>query len=132
MRDRPPTLGKRSFPTVGGGRTKEGQPRETAARRGYNHIWSKLSARFRRKHPFCRFCEQQGFEARLADVVDHIQPVTDRPDLRLTWSNLQSLCNDHHNGLKRRLEAHAREMGQIDLLPEWCADPASRPKRLRR
>lgn len=125
-------LRRRKFPTVGGRAVREGAPREDSGRRGYDHIWSKLSTRFRRSHPFCRFCEQKGFEATPADVVDHIIPKDDRPDLRLTWSNLQSLCNSCHNGLKRRLEAYAREFGQLDLLPEWCANPESRPRKLRR
>jgi 5-methylcytosine-specific restriction endonuclease McrA len=125
-------LRHRQFPKIGGRAVREGVKREAPAKRGYDYIWSKVSTRFRRGHPFCRFCEQKGFEATPADVVDHIIPVEDGPDLRLTWSNFQSLCNSCHNGLKRRLEAYAREHEMIDKLPEWCANPESRPRKLRR
>lgn len=123
-----PVLRRRKFPQVGGRAVKDGAPRSNAGTRGYDHIWSKLSERFRRKHPFCRFCEQQGREIGPADLVDHIIPVKDRPDLRLTWSNLQSLCRSHHEGTKARLEAYARENDMLHMLPEWCANPESRPK----
>lgn len=124
-------LRSRKFPQVGGRAVlKDERPRGNSTERGYDYIWSKLSTRFRRKHPFCRFCEQRGFEARPADVVDHIIPVRDRPDLRLTWSNLQSLCAACH-AFKGKLEAHARDRGLLDLLPEWCANPESRPRKFR-
>lgn len=132
MNERFGTLRRRKFPMVGGRTIKEGSPREVSTKRGYDYIWEKLSKRFRRTHPFCRFCEQKGYEARPATVVDHIIPVADRPDLRLTWSNLQSLDDECHNGIKRRLEAYARENGLLDMLPEWCANPESRPRKLRR
>lgn len=125
-------LRHREFPKVGGRAVREGAPREASSKRGYDYIWEKMSTRFRRSHPFCRFCEQKGFEATPADAVDHIIPKDDRPDLRLTWSNCQSLCNSCHNGLKRRLEAYAREHDMLDMLPEWCANPESRPRKLRR
>lgn len=128
--EKAPSLRRFQFPTVGGRKVREGALREQSSERGYDHIWQKLSARYRRKNPFCRFCEQQGFEASLADVTDHIIPVRDNRDLRLTWSNLQSLCNRHHNGEKRRLEEYARNTGMLDELPKWCADPDSRPRRL--
>lgn len=126
------TLRRRKFPQVGG-RAKhkaDDRPRGNSTDRGYDSIWDKLSRRFRRKKPFCRFCEQKGLEAQLADVVDHILPVADRPDLRLTWSNLQGLCGPCH-GYKGRLEAYARKHDMMDMLPEWCANPESRPRRLR-
>lgn len=124
-------LGRRKFPAIGTRKIREGGDRDAPAKRGYDHIWSALSTRFRRKNPFCRFCDQEGRDAVPADVVDHIVPVTDGPNLRLTWSNLQSLCSVHHNGVKRRLEEIARKHDAIDRLPEWCANPGSRPKRMR-
>lgn len=127
-----PTLRRRRFPTIGGRAVREGAHRKDAGRRGYDHIWSKLSDRFRRKNPFCRFCEQQGRDATPADVTDHIIPVQDAPDMRLKWSNLQPLCDHCHNGLKRRLEEHARSTDQIDMLPRWCEEPETRPRKLGR
>lgn len=103
------------------------EARENAGRRGYDAEWAKLSARYRRRHPLCEECEQQGRSA-LCDVVDHIIPVADRPDLRLEERNLWALCNSCHNGLKRRMEAYARKAKRLDDLPNWCRNPASRPK----
>lgn len=120
---------KRSFPMVGG---KSRDPREkTAAQRGYDHAWERLSAKLRRNRPFCLFCEQEGFEARIADDVDHIIPLEDGGK-RLDPANLQPLCRQHHNGLKRRLQEYARRTGQINALPLWCSDPNSRPDMTRR
>ena len=51
-------------------------------------------------------CEAGGvFTA--AEVVDHIVPVRDRPDLRLEPFNLQSLCRAH-NARKATIEKKAR------------------------
>lgn len=130
MNDQFPILRQRKFPQVGGRQKRDERPRGNASARGYDWYWSKVSERFRRKHPFCRFCEQKGFEVTPAEVVDHIIPLVDRPDLKLTTSNLQSLCGRCH-AYKGRLEIYAREYGQLDLLPQWCADPDSRPRRLR-
>jgi 5-methylcytosine-specific restriction endonuclease McrA len=41
-------------------------------------------------------CEHPGCTSG-AEEVDHKQRIADRPDLRLTWSNLQSLCRRHHS-----------------------------------
>jgi 5-methylcytosine-specific restriction endonuclease McrA len=62
--------------------------------------------------------------------VDHIVPLRDGGQ-RLEWSNLQSLCLDHHNGWKRKLEAFARAKGLIDRISEWCRKPDTRPGRFR-
>lgn len=103
-------------------KSERSSPRE----RGYSAAWDRLSTRWRREHPFCAFCEQEG-RIRFCDVVDHIIPVADGGPL-LDRCNLQSLCNSHHNGLKRQLEERAREIGRLAELPLWCADPASRPR----
>jgi 5-methylcytosine-specific restriction protein A len=132
MNDRFGILRHRQFPKIGERRAqRDERPRGNSTKRGYDHLWSKVSTRFRQGHPFCRFCEQKGFDATPAEVVDHILPIVDRPDLRLTVSNLQSLCGPCH-GCKGRLEAYAREHDMLDMLPEWCANPESRPRKLRR
>lgn len=100
------------------------------ADRGYDPRWSGVSEKFRKRHPFCAECERRGFVI-LASVVDHIIPVRCRSDLRLDWKNLQALCHRCHNGWKRRLEAYAISKDLVDMLPEWCADPSSRPSRFR-
>ncbi|WP_306049203.1 hypothetical protein [Oceaniradius stylonematis] len=62
-----------------------------------------------------------------ADVVDHMVPVADAPQLRLDPNNLDGLCHRHHNGWKRRLEDYARKAGLLHMLPMWVKRPETRP-----
>ncbi|MBF6328510.1 HNH endonuclease [Nocardia transvalensis] len=61
--------------------------------RDRNHVhwngarWKRLSARLRRMQPWCSSC---GATDRL--TVDHITPVSERPDLAYEVNNLQVLC----------------------------------------
>lgn len=98
-----------------------GSPRD----RGYDAEWDRLSLEFRQRHPFCIFCEQRGIDT-LTDLVDHIIPVVDRPDLRHSWENLCSLCKRCH-GRKFQLEVYARAHGLLDVLPIWVRAPDRRP-----
>ena len=53
--------------------------------------------------PWCEECERNGVAISVgATQVDHIQPRDKRPDLKLTLSNLQSLCDQCH-GRKTRM-----------------------------
>lgn len=65
-------------------------PRGTTAERGYAHGWPKVRSAKLAADPICeiRICCQ----GMVATEVDHIIPITKRPDLRLEWSNLQSAC----------------------------------------
>lgn len=92
--------------------------------------WAKLSIRFRKQNPFCFLCEQEG-RMTPADVANHILPWREYPELRYVWKNLCSLCGPHHNVTVQRLEQYARENGLLDKLPEWYADPQSRPPQFR-
>lgn len=75
----------------------------SARQRGYDSRWEKARAGYLKKHPLCRYCEQ---DSRLtpATVVDHIVP--HRGDRSLFWesSNWQPLCAPCHNGRKQREE----------------------------
>lgn len=62
------------------------------------------------------------------DVIDHIIPVADAPELRLKRENLQGLCHSHHNGWKRLMETFARKTGATSLLIQWCKHPETRPR----
>jgi len=126
-----PVYGRPRYPTAMPARRRENRERTSASARGYDHLWQKVRDRFIRSSPFCKFCEQVGRDATLADEVDHIVPLRDGGD-RLKKVNLQSLCTTHHNGLKRQMETYAREHGCTDMLPEWCDDPTKRPTRFRR
>lgn len=126
-----PVYVRPKYPTAAPARRRENRERTNAAARGYDHVWQKVRDRFIASHPFCKFCEQVGQDATVADEVDHIVPLRDGGD-RLKKANLQSLCTMHHNGLKRLMETYAREHGKIKMLPDWCDDPQSRPQRFRR
>lgn len=69
--------------------------RKAAHLRGYDHKWNRLSALKKKRSPLCEDCLMEG-RTTPVDEVDHIQPISERPDLRLVWSNLKSLCKSHH------------------------------------
>ena len=129
----PPRFKPWRAPTAKPVRRDGGQHRGSPRDRGYDAHWDRLSKRFRRANPFCLFCQQ---ECRTEDwqptaVADHALPAVEFPELRYSWSNLVPLCGHHHDVTKQRLEAYAREHGQLKLLPKWCREPLSRPTHLR-
>lgn len=63
--------------------------------RGYGRDWQTLRESFLRDHPLCARCLAQGV-IRPATVVHHVQPVEQRPDLRLNPDNLEALCRNCH------------------------------------
>ena len=67
----------------------------TTAERGYDSKWQRLSVAYRTEHPLCEDCYEQG-KLTPATSVHHIEPIENRPDLRLVWSNLMALCETHH------------------------------------
>jgi 5-methylcytosine-specific restriction endonuclease McrA len=77
--------------------------RQTRTQRGYDNTWLALSAMCLREEPYCRYCAREG-RVELARVSDHIIPLRIRPDLRLTRSNIQSLCKTCHDSVKAREE----------------------------
>lgn len=116
--------------------TRFTKPRERSDRRGSPRTrgldarWDRLSKRYRRANPFCEESARRGIDAPV-EVVDHIIPREERPDLAYEWSNLQSLTARLHDGWKQEMEAYARRTGQIHMLPEWCKNPSSRPQHFR-
>lgn len=74
--------------------------RGSAWKRGYDADWKALRIAFLAEHPYCECDEHKGKDGRaLAQVVDHIQSIEERPDLRLEWSNLRAMtkrCHDRH------------------------------------
>lgn len=67
-------------------RTKQ-RTKPSPAERGYDDAWRRLSKRIRRASPFCETCP-----ATTDLTVDHIIPITERPDLRLEPLNCRVLC----------------------------------------
>lgn len=126
---KPPRFKPASAPRV---RTviEENKYHSRSGETAYGYRWQKFSLKFRRANPWCRFCQQRGRDTP-ATQVDHIKPWDEFPDLRYVWSNCQSLCDYDHAVTKQKMENYARKHGLLDKLPEWCADPTSRPDELK-
>jgi 5-methylcytosine-specific restriction endonuclease McrA len=126
-----PSFRRQSAPKLGakeGERVRKKEPfRGSRHERGYDAEWTKLAAKYKKAvRGRCEECARRGYLA-FCDVVDHMIPITDRPERRLDWNMLDALCHTHHNGLKRRIEEYARKTGQIDLIPRWMKFPETRP-----
>ena len=58
------------------------------------------------ENPLCELCEEKGLIV-AAEVVDHIQEINDG-GLKLSFSNLQSLCHPCHNAKTGRRGAKTK------------------------
>lgn len=78
--------------------------RPNSVDRGYDAAWKKCRALFVKVHPVCSVpgCGKQTSD------VDHVQSVRDRPDLRLSWSNLRPFCHPHHSARTAKDQGFAR------------------------
>lgn len=89
--------------------TKQQAARGTTRERGYGTDWELLRKYKLSVDPFCQIrnpiAECGG---KIAVEVDHIIPISERPDLRLVLSNLQSACNLCHR-LKTQDDIRARK-----------------------
>jgi len=103
-----------------------GSPRD----RGYDSKWDRLSLRFRKQKPFCKFCEMLGRDE-LTAVADHIKPAAFFPELKYEWKNLVPLCAHHHDVTKQVMENMAKDKGDWDLLVLWCSDVSTWPAKIR-
>ncbi len=71
--------------------------------------WANAADQVKREEPLCRKCLERGFYTPTKHV-DHIIPLTQRPDLALERNNLQGLCikchaqktNEESNGFGAR------------------------------
>ena len=87
-----------------------------AARQRYTHsrgvyrsdggVWRKLQRLLLAEEPLCRECATLGF-VEAARQVDHVIPISERPELRLYRPNLEALCHRHHSA-KTRDEVNGR------------------------
>lgn len=66
--------------------------------------WRKLSVAFKRRHPCCSECENNGL-VRPTEIVDHIVPAKEDLSLFWEWSNLRALCHDCHNKIGRKVRS---------------------------
>lgn len=93
--------------------------RPKAGERGYDADWRAVRRQYLAAHPDC---QHDGCTAP-ASEVDHVHSVAERPDLRLSWSNLRGYCKHHHSQRTARdqsfgmsAEARARTW-PVDLMP---------------
>jgi 5-methylcytosine-specific restriction endonuclease McrA len=126
-----PSFRRHAAPRLGaneGERVRKKEPyRGSRQSRGYDRDWELLAAKYKKAvKGRCEECARRGYLA-FGDVVDHMEPITDNPERRLDWSNLDFLCHSHHNGLKRRIEEYARKTGATRLLSQWMKFPETRP-----
>lgn len=71
--------------------------RPTAHARGYDHAWRRIRNRYIKANPFCEVCDRERNKIVMRNLeVDHVIPIEQRPDLRLDWNNLQTLCRKCH------------------------------------
>jgi 5-methylcytosine-specific restriction protein A len=69
--------------------------RLSPANRGYDSAWNRVRKAYLAAHPLCEECNKAG-RTKAAQLVHHKEPVDKRPDLRLSYSNLESLCKECH------------------------------------
>jgi 5-methylcytosine-specific restriction endonuclease McrA len=79
------------------------QSRPRFRARGYTREWDVLAADFKRRNLWCVCCWAAGARNPTV-VVDHIVPLADAPERLLDSANLQALCRDCHDTVKRELE----------------------------
>jgi 5-methylcytosine-specific restriction protein A len=76
--------------------------RGTPAERGYDSDWRRVREEHLYEHPVCEECLESGVVNDQQLEVDHVIPISTRPDLRLVSSNLRTLCHTHHQHKTRR------------------------------
>ena len=79
-------------------RQRSDKGRGSPSKRGYDAAWQRLRKSKLVDSPLCECpdCQRSGALVP-ADVVDHIEPIEERPDRRLDWSNLRSMAKAHHD-----------------------------------
>ena len=96
MPTKPPTLRPSHLPAPAERRRLHDAHRGSSSARGYDRDWQRVREAVLREEPLCRFCLAGG-RVTPGFAVDHILSIRGRPDLRLTRSNLRTLCESHHN-----------------------------------
>lgn len=86
--------------------------------------WKVVRGCYRDEHPLCEACEARGELVPMAEV-DHRLPLEVRPDLGLTWSNLQALCHPCH-AQKSADERAAARGGKPNRPPPSPSHPKAR------
>lgn len=72
-----------------------GRARGSAARRGYDGLWTRFRLAELASRPLCQDCHAKG-RVEAASELHHIARVRDAPQLRLVPSNTLALCQRCH------------------------------------
>lgn len=80
----------------------------SAASRGYNYRWRKVSKAYLHSHTLCEECAKQGRLVK-ATVVDHIVPHRGDPNVFWDEENWQALCK----------KCHDKKTGREDSRPSY-------------
>ncbi len=107
MPKRPPIHRPHGYKPQEQKRLEYDKERGSAASRGYDGVWRKLRLVFLTDNPLCCFCAKAKRVVQ-ATVVDHIEPIAKRPELRLEWSNLRPLCKPCHDAHTAKEQGFAR------------------------
>ena len=91
-------------------RYTEQKGRTEASRKGFytSPEWIVIRNKRRQENPLCQRCESLGYVTPMK-MVDHIQPIEERPDLALSYENTQSLCDRCHS-IKTNEDKKAKKM----------------------
>ncbi len=108
MPKRPPIHRPHGAPSEQERERERDRRRGSSTARGYDYAWQKLRKRKLQTDPLCAGCKSQG-RATLAEEVDHKIRISERPDLRLVWDNLESLCGTCHDA--KSAAERARDRG---------------------
>ncbi|AYF88634.1 HNH endonuclease [Pseudomonas sp. DY-1] len=83
----------------------------------WTNTWKKKSEEYRARHPLCEECEQIGLVEQ-SQLVDHIIPYRERPDLGLVDENLRALCWPCHNRIGEKVrEKYGGTAERVDAPP---------------
>ncbi len=88
---------------------------DEAAKFERSAAWREVSLAFRRRNPICQAIENGEQCHKPAELVHHLASPAARPDLRIDWSNLVSLCAGHHT-------PHAGDPGRLKYAPTELFD----------
>jgi 5-methylcytosine-specific restriction protein A len=100
--------------------------RGSSTSRGYDADWRKLRLVVLSEEPLCRFCGDQG-RIVPAEVVDHIRPISEAPELRLERDNLRSLCARCHNSHTATEQGFAKGKKKHAIGPDGLPTDPSHP-----
>ncbi|WP_192820185.1 HNH endonuclease [Rufibacter sp. LB8] len=77
--------------------------------------WRKLRARKLANDPLCTHCQKKGIIT-LGSDIDHVLSIAKRPDLKLDYDNLQTLCKSCHS---IKTSSENKRPTEVNKLNDW-------------